>query len=291
LRTIIDSPAESPELLTGEDVDALAGESAVEVFYESGGVRVGGVVRTPDGVVQGAPVVVVVHGSVDPAEYEPGTDLVPEQRALLSAGYVVFALDMRGYGSSDAADAEANPSVDPGFGWATVLDWGMALDVVNGLRLARDGQIPGADPERVGLLGHSLGGLLAIDAAVVAPGLSDLVIAMSAPTTDLAGVAASFEGEDESSEMESPEENPEYWEDVSPLTFFDRATEPLILVHGADDDVALPEWADETAHQWRKAGGSAETYIIEGADHAFSGRRQEVAGGVVAAFNSAFGQG
>ena len=287
LRTIIESPAEDPQLTLGDAVDPLAGESAVEVFYGSGGITVAGVVRTPTGAAADTPVVVVVHGGVDPEEYEPGTDLVAEQRALLSAGYIVFALDLRGFADSDAANAETSAIVDPGFGWDIVLDWGMALDVVNGLRLARDGQIPLADPERVGLLGHSLGGLLSIDAAVIAPGLSDLVIAMSAPTTDLAEAAPLFADDALLDEVGSPDDNPEYWADISPITFFDRATEPLILIHGEDDDVTLPAWSEDTQHEWRKAGGSAETYLVEGAGHDYGDRRPEVAGGVVVAFDAA----
>jgi len=291
LRTMIDSPAEDPQLTIGEPVDALASETAVEVFYPSGGITVAGVVRTPTDATEDSPVIVVVHGGVEPEEYEPGTDLVAEQRALLSSGYIVFALDLRGFGDSDPANAETSATVDPGFGWDVVLDWGMALDVVNGLRLARDGQIPLADPERVGLLGHSLGGLLAMDAAVIAPGLSDMVVAMSAPTSNLAEAGTRFADEDLLAEVGSPEDNPEYWADISPRTFFDRVTEPLVLIHGGDDDVTLPEWSEDTRHEWRKAGGSAEAYIVDGAGHDFGSRRSEVAGGVVVTFDAALQPG
>ena len=54
-----------------------------------------------------------------------------------------------------------------------------------------------------------------------------------------------------------------------------------------DDDVTLPAWSEETQHEWRKAGGSAETYLVEGAGHDYGDRRPEVAGGVVVAFDAA----
>jgi len=181
LRTIIDSPREQPTLVMGDVVDETGGVTSTAVTYDSGGLTISGILRMPAG--EGPfPAVVVVHGSVNPEKYVSGGDLEAEQRALVESGYAVFATDMRGYAGSDAASSDS-PSVDPGFGWTTVLDWGMALDVVNALAVLRSGQVAGVDPERIGLVGHSLGGLLSMDAAVIAPGSSDVVVALSAPTS------------------------------------------------------------------------------------------------------------
>ncbi|MET0829807.1 MAG: alpha/beta fold hydrolase, partial [Microbacterium sp.] len=251
LRTMIDSPRESPTLVIGDVVDETGGVTSSAITYNSGGLTISGILRTPAG--EGPfPAVVVVHGSVNPEKYESGGDLEAEQRALLENGYAVLATDLRGYAGSDAADGES-PAVDPGFGWTTVLDWGMALDVVNALAVLRSGQVPGVDPERIGLVGHSLGGLLAMDAAVIAPGSSDIVVALSAPTSSFADAVDEFveEGSETYDEISDsvgmPSENPEYWADISPRTFFDRVTEPLLLIHGGDDDTTLPQWSEETA--------------------------------------------
>jgi dipeptidyl aminopeptidase/acylaminoacyl peptidase len=173
----------------------------------------------------------------------------------------------------------------------------MALDVVNALAVLRSGQVAGVDPERIGLVGHSLGGLLAMDAAVIAPGSSDVVVALSAPTSSFTEAIDEFveEGTDAYDEISSsvgmPSENPEYWADISPRTFFDRASEPLLLIHGADDDVALARWSEETAAAWRDAGGSAEAVILDGADHALSPRRAESVQLTMAALNAVIGPG
>lgn len=293
LRTMIDAPASAPELVLGDPAPAIAGETAVLVSYDSGGTNVTGVLRTPAGDGP-RPAVVAVHGSVDPADYQPGGDLIAEQRALLEAGYTVLAVDMRGYAGSDPADT-SSLAIDPNFGWTTYLDWGMALDVVNALLALRSGQVEGVDPERVGLVGHSLGGLLAIDAAVIAPGAADLVVALSAPTSDLGGLIQQYMDSGEADELftgsASPPEDPQYWQDVSPITFFDRATEPLLLIHGGDDDTTLPEWSEQTAEAWRAAGNESEAIIIEGADHALAPARNEVANIVVEAFDTVLAPG
>ncbi len=290
VRTLIESDRETPTVETTGTVPSIAGETAIGVSYPSGGLNVTGVLRMPQ-AEQPVPIVIVVHGSVDPERYETGRDLVPEQRALLDAGYAVLAVDMRGYAGSDAADA-ASPSVDPGFGWATVLDWGMALDVVGALEIARSGQLEGVEPDAVGLLGHSLGGLLALDAAVIAPGAADLVIAMSAPAADLdAAIELAVAADPDVAELlpdgvPSPTENPEYWADISPASFFDRATEPLLLIHGSADDVAPAQWAQDTADAWTQAGGDAEVVILEGGDHHLEPRRDEGDAIIVAAFDA-----
>lgn len=285
IRGLIDSPRAANAFVVGDEADPLAGESAYSVSYESAGAAITGVLRLPSG--NGPfPVVVVVHGSVDPAAYVSGRDLVPEQRALLDAGMAVLATDLRGYAGSDPADSENNAVLDPGFGWPTVLDWAMVLDVVAALDIAASGEVPQVDPDRVGLLGHSLGGLLAIDAAVVAPGSSDLVVALAAPTTALDEAIGEWEVE---SSGAGGQADLEYWRSVSPRAFFDRATEPLLLLHGSADPVAPVEWARATEEAWRAAGGTAELIVLDGADHHLEPRRDEAGEIIVQAFEAVFG--
>ncbi len=250
-----------------------------------------GVVRMPAG--DGPfPAVAVVHGAVDPDTYESGGDLLPEQRALLAAGYAVFALDLRGYAESDPAADDGALAFDPGFGWSTVLDWGMALDVVNGLALLRSGAVDGVDTTRIGLLGHSMGGLLALDAAVIAPGASDLVVALSPPASDFGELIADIDVEEVDGlgewlgEVGTPAENPDYWADISPRTFIDRATEPLLLIHGGADSTTLPQWSRDTSEAWRAAGLESEAIIIGGADHLLRPHRGEADRIIVEAFDT-----
>lgn len=284
LRTMIDSPVETPTLTELGEAESLVGETAMQVSYVSGGATVTGVVRTPAG--DGPfPAVVVVHGSVNPETYESGRDLLAVQRTLLEAGYVVFAPDLRGFADSDPADAENSMTVET-FGWDLVLDWGMAWDVVNALRLVRDGEVAAVDTTRVGLLGHSLGGLLALDAAVIAPGSSDMIIALAALPSDFGDlISKRIEPGAEPFEM-----TPEYWADISPATFVDRATEPLLLIHGGDDHDAQPEWSQRTAQIWQDAGLQSEAIIIDGTGHLFEGAQAELDGMVVAAFDGGMGR-
>jgi dipeptidyl aminopeptidase/acylaminoacyl peptidase len=153
------------------------------------------------------------------------------------------------------------------------------------------------DPERIGLVGHSLGGLLAMDAAVIAPGAADIVVALSAPPSSFAEVIEEYTADDPevrseiSESVGLPSENPEYWASISPRTFFDRATEPLLLIHGSDDAVALAQWSQDTAAAWQAAGGQAEVVILDGADHALQPRRGESVQLTMAALDAVIGPG
>jgi dipeptidyl aminopeptidase/acylaminoacyl peptidase len=296
IRSIIESPRDSPSLTVTGSAPAISNETAQEVKYSSGGKTVTGVVRTPMG--QGPfPAVVVVHGAVDPAKYTSGGDLVETQRALLHAGYIVFAPDLRGYAGSDPAQTAGNLNIDPGFGWSIVLDWGMALDVVNALQLLRSGAIDHVDTTRIGLLGHSMGGLLALDAAVIAPGSSELVIALSAPASDFAELVGSLDATKVDGlqalldKVGTPSENPKYWADISPRSFFDRATEPLLLIHGGADKTTLPAWSKQTAAAWLATGNSSEAIIIAGADHHLAPHLKEANDTIVKAFDAVIGPG
>jgi len=289
LRTLIDLPPETPELETIAEAKPVANENATEVAYLSGGVRVTAVLRVPEGE-DPFPAVVVVHGSSDPEKYKTGRGLIEEQQAMLASGYAVLAVDLRGYAGSDAADTEDSLSVDTGFGWKQVLDWGMALDVRNALRLLRAGQVEEVDPDRIGLVGHSLGGLLALDAAVIAPEASDIVIGLASAPSDFAQIISGIDDEgaaaldkffdgDEAAKAQ-------YWTDVSPATFFDRVDAPLLMIHGSADDDTLPQWSEQTVAAWAATGNPAQFVLVDGAGHLFKNHVEEEVGTMISALDA-----
>lgn len=289
VRTLIDLPAETPALEMLDEAKAVANETATKVAYSSGGLRVTGVLRVPEG--EGPfPGVVVVHGTSDPETYKSGRALVAEQQALVASGYAVLAVDLRGFADSDPADAAGSLSIDTGFGWMQVLDWGMALDVANALRLLRAGQVEQVDPDRVGLVGHSLGGLLALDAAVIAPEASDIVIGLASAPSDFAQLFSGIGDENAAAVDEFFEGDAaakaQYLADVSPATFFDRADAPLVMVHGTADGDTLPEWSEQTVSAWAAAGNPAQIVLVDGAGHLFKNHVEEEVGAMLAGLDA-----
>jgi len=67
----------------------------------------------------------------------------------------------------------------------------------------------------------------------------------------------------------SPEQNPEFWRNVSPRTFFDRISVPLIMHHGTDDESVPIAWSRETLAALKSVGKDVQFYVYEGEHHAF----------------------
>jgi uncharacterized protein len=290
LRGLAAAEAVTPALRVIEPAESLAAEQASLVEYDSGGLTISGVLRIPPG--DGPfPAVVVVHGAVDPERYQPGGDLVSEQRALVEAGYVVLATDLRGYAESDPVPGDEGWETSSGFGWLGSLDWGMGWDVVSALRILRGGAVPEVDTERIGLVGHSLGGLLSLGAAVVAPEATDVVVSLSAPSSQVWDAVETMLPPDSPEYAQiveqhgTPQDDPQYWADISPRTFIDGETPPLLLIHGGGDDTTSPQWSLDTADAWNAAGSRAEVFIIDGADHALAPDRAQATAYVLGALD------
>ena len=54
-----------------------------------------------------------------------------------------------------------------------------------------------------------------------------------------------------------PEDNPEFWLENSSRPYFDRITEPVLMVHGRVDDTCPPRWATATRQALVRAGVDA----------------------------------
>jgi dipeptidyl aminopeptidase/acylaminoacyl peptidase len=67
----------------------------------------------------------------------------------------------------------------------------------------------------------------------------------------------------------APEDAPEFWREVSPRTYFDRVTEPVLIHHGTADESCPIAWSEETHEAMVAAGVDAELFVYDGEPHAF----------------------
>ena len=258
LRTLIDTPAESPTLTVIETLPATDTYTSAVVSYESGGLTIRGILHTPVGTGP-FPGVVFVHGAVDPDSWSAQREYTEEQARLADSGRITLVPDLRNHGDSDD---------DPD--WQYGLEMGTTLDVVNAARAL------GAEPDvsSVSVVGHSLGGAIALNTLVVAPDVATAFVALAPSNASPWDNLEHFTGgtpyfEALTSLRGTPDEDPEFWADVSSTTFADRATAPLLIVQGSADDVVPPEWSDATAAAFRDAGADVELIVVDGADHVF----------------------
>jgi len=236
------------------------------VTYRSGNLRISGIMNVPvgDGPF---PALVLNHGYIDPDVYVNGQGLRREQHYLARAGYIVLHTDYRNHAAS---------SDDPNYELGLRL--GYTEDVLNAVMALKTSTLPYIDKENIGLLGRSMGGGVTFNAAVVRPDLVKAVVVFASVSSDVVDnfnrwMRRTGERRQIAERIErrygSPEENPEFWRNVSPRSFFDRIAVPVVMHHGTSDDSCPIAWAETTAAALRAVGKDVRYFVYEGEEHAF----------------------
>lgn len=131
------------------------------VAIESAGLTLAGTLYTPPQSINPSyPGIVLLHGST-PVGRKLGLYRVLG-RELANRGYIVLAIDLRGYGGSDDP-----PAVQQAASFAFVADVTHAVDYLATIEEIR--------PDQLFVVGHSFGGDVAISAAVAEPRLQKVV--------------------------------------------------------------------------------------------------------------------
>jgi dipeptidyl aminopeptidase/acylaminoacyl peptidase len=66
-----------------------------------------------------------------------------------------------------------------------------------------------------------------------------------------------------------PRASPRFWREVSPRTYFDRITEPVLIQHGTADESCPIRWSRATLRAMKGAGVDAKMFTYPGEPHAF----------------------
>ena len=165
------------------------------------------------------------------------------------------------------------------------------VDVLNAL--ASMEHYPDADPNRIGMWGHSMGGYITLRSMVITNTIKAGVIwggvvgpypnlfmrPTATPTPEGAtprptSTRAPGFGRRWNSELVrlygSPEENPAFWESISANAFLDQLSGPIQLHHGTAD-TSVPLLASETLYQeMMDAQEPVELYTYQGDNHNIS---------------------
>lgn len=238
------------------------------ITYKSGDLVISGIMNVPKG--EGPfPVLILSHGYIDPAVYTNGRGLKREQDHFARNGYVVIHPDYRGH--ADSTDAE---NEDENF------RLGYAEDVINAVYAVRSSELGFFDKENIGMLGHSMGGGIALTVMATHP---DLVKAFSLYAPVSADTRDNFDQwTRERSETAQKilaehgdfQENPDFWDNISPINFIDKVQAPVILHHGTADASCDIEWSERFAQEMEDEGKDITFHVYENAPHEFIGNWQ-----------------
>ena len=173
-------PAAAAQAYDGQDlrIGRVLGRTSAyarhAVTYRGSGLTISGVLTIPRGTGP-FPVVVLAHGYIDPDVYTTGRGFLREQDHLARQGFAVLHVDYRNHAASDDdLDNDVN------------IRLGYAADVVNAGLAVRASGDPRLDGDRLGLLGRSMGGAVALSALVIEPGLFDAAVLYSSVSSSAA---------------------------------------------------------------------------------------------------------
>ena len=125
------------------------------VSYLSEGLKIYALMTVPKGEKPptGWPVIIFNHGYIPPEIYRTTERYVAYVDAIARSGYIVFRSDYRGH---DQSEGEARGA----YGYPDYT-----VDVLNAL--ASMERYPDADPKRIGMWGHSMGGYITLRSMVI----------------------------------------------------------------------------------------------------------------------------
>lgn len=254
------------DLTFGRTIASTSSWTSRAVSWRGDGLKLTGTATIPKG--RGPfPVVVLAHGYIDPAIYTTGRGFKREQDWLARNGFVAFHVDYRNHAGSDD---------DPRFEIDGRI--GYAADVITAAQAIKQARPQNWNTDRVALMGRSMGGAVAMNALIMEPGLFDAGIMYSSVSSLAAENFDRWQRERYplatkiAREHGLPEKNPAFWAGISPRTYLERITEPVLVFHGDSDRTCPVKWARAT-NTAMKVDGVDVTYVeYKGEGHNFYGK-------------------
>jgi fermentation-respiration switch protein FrsA (DUF1100 family) len=265
------------EIVIEETLEPGANYHRYITSYSSEGLKIYALLTVPMGEkpVSGWPVVVFNHGYIPPEQYRTTERYVAYVDGFARNGYIVFRSDYRGHGSSEGAARGSYGTPD------------YTIDVLNAVAAIKN--YPDADPDRIGMWGHSMGGYITLRSMVTTGDVKAGVIWAGVvgsypdlferwrrrsgdnptPTPDPNSTRGRWR-QDLLNTYGSPADNPEFWASISANSFLEDLSGPVQLHHGTADTSVPIEFSATLYEQIQGVGGTVEYYVYEGDDHNIS---------------------
>jgi dipeptidyl aminopeptidase/acylaminoacyl peptidase len=252
-------------------LDPGANYSRYYVSYLSDGLKIYALMTVPNGPkpATGWPVIVFNHGYIPPNVYRTTSRYVAYVDQIARSGYIVFKSDYRGHDRSEGAAR----------GGYTQPDY--TIDVLNAVASVK--RYPDADPNRIGIWGHSMGGYISLRAMVITSDIKVGVLwgGVVAPYPDLFtrwNVGARPTNPSPGSWVYSlqqaygsAQDNPKFWNSISANSYLRDLRGPIQLHHSTTDEEVPVEFSQMLYDEMRQANQNVELYTYPGDNHNISG--------------------
>lgn len=239
--------------------------------YKSEGLKIYALLTVPIGTkpTTGWPVVIFNHGYIPPDQYRTTERYIAYTDAFSQAGYILIRPDYRGHGNSEGA-------ASGGYGSNAYT-----IDVLNALASIK--KYPDADPARIGMWGHSMGGFITLRAMVSSPDIKAGVIWGAVvgsypdllnnwrrrnPTTPTGTPTGSRRWREALVlKYGTPETNPAFWNSISANAFLADISGPLQIHHGEADSSVPVAFSKTLKEQMDAVNKFAELFTYPNDDH------------------------
>lgn len=254
------------DLALGKVLEDNSSYTRYYITYKSGELTISGIMNVPKitPAPNGFPVLILNHGYIDTSVYTNGRGLRREQDYLAKQGFVVIHPDYRNHAeSSKDLDSEIN------------LRLGYTEDVINLIYAIKSSKLTFLNINNIGMLGHSMGGGVAINTLVVKPDLVKAFVLYAPVSSD---AKDNFERWMKTrndvynkiiTKYGSFQDSPEFWKNISPVNFFDQVKSPVLIFHGTSDDSVPYEWSKTLENKLVEQGKTVRLITYTPEEHEF----------------------
>lgn len=244
--------------------------------YRSEGLKIYGLLTVPIGEKPkgGWPVIIFNHGYIPPSQYRTAERYESYVDAFARNGYIVFKSDYRGNGNSEGKPEGGHTS--PAY----------TIDVLNALSSLK--KYKDANPNKIGMWGHSLGGGVTLRAMVISKDIKAGVIWAGTvgplgdnysgrnrsnhahPTGDTNFGSGPNNNQSLEQQYGTTQQNPQFWKEIDPLNYLQNIISPVQLEHGLADEEVDPKVSQQLNDKLKALGKTVEYYTYEGDNHNIS---------------------
>jgi uncharacterized protein len=243
--------------------------------YLSQGLKIYALLTVPIGVkpADGWPVILFNHGYIAPQTYRTIERYVAYVAGFAEHGYIVFKPDYRGNGLSEGQPGSSYYS--PNY----------TIDDLNAL--SSIAKYSSANPDKIGVWGHSMGGNITlrdlvinkkIKAAVIWGGVvgsyDDLINNWQRRVSfqpDKQDLALRNNGKNNLiKKYGTPQQNPAFWNLIDPTYYLKDITAPVQLDVGGNDEEVPVAFSKSLKYKLSAAGKTVEYFEYPGSDHNIS---------------------
>jgi dipeptidyl aminopeptidase/acylaminoacyl peptidase len=253
------------------------------ITYKSDNLTISGIMNLPKG--EGPfPVLILNHGFIDPKIYTNGRGLKREQDYLARHGYIVIHPDFRNHAFSDKDQND-----EAGF------RLGYVIDSINCVMAVKASDKAYFNKEKIGLLGHSMGGGVVLNFLVVRPELAKAAVLMAPVSADYRDNFSRWlwrrkhhpeVAEKIIAQYGSPESNPAFWAGLSAINYLDNIKAPIMLNHGTADESCPFAWSVRLTQELKTHNKDIVFYQYPGERHEFGPQWPLMMGRIVKFFDA-----